>query len=206
MPDESSLEMKKHIKWALSTIIHGGLLFILLISACNNSPAPKPRGFFRIALPEKAFKPFDNEYPYTFEYPVYGVVMPNTSSNKEPWWADIVFPEFRAKIHLSYKPINNNLANYLNDTHTMVGKLIPKATGIREDLVSDAENNVYGIIFHISGSGVASTCQFFVTDSTNHFLRGALYFNVIPNNDSLNPVIEFLKEDIQHMIASLRWK
>lgn len=198
--------MKMRTFLEIRTILHGFLIFVLLITACDNSSAPRPRGFFRIDLPEKDYRLFDKGYPYTFEYPSYGVVLPNTGSTAEPWWADIVFPAFRAKIHLSYKPIHNNLANYLNDTHTMVGKLIPKATGIREDLVRNEENRVYGIIFNIGGSGVASTCQFFVTDSTHHFLRGALYFSVIPNNDSLSPVIEFLKEDIQHMIASLRWK
>lgn len=177
-----------------------------MLVSCNNPPAPRPKGYFRLALPEKEYTHFDMNFPYAFDYPVYASVLPNTSEMTEPWWCDVNFPGFKAKLHLSYKPIRDNLSNYINDTHIMVSKLIPKATGIKEDFIRDDENKVYGIIFNIGGSGVASTYQFFVTDSTRHFLRGALYFNVIPNNDSLAPIIDFLKEDIQHMISSLRWK
>lgn len=186
------------------------LIFVVLgmacfIMACNPSPVPKPRAFFRIDLPEKEYQMFHDTYPYSFEYPVYANINKNLSADAEPWWINVEIPQFKASIHLSYKVIDNNIADYLDDAHKLLHKHIPKATGIREDMIINEEENVYGIIYHIRGMGVASTCQFFVTDSTNHFLRGALYFNVIPNNDSLAPVIDFLKEDIRHMVSTLQW-
>lgn len=189
--------------WSYITVFLLGAM--LLLHSCGPTPVPKPRAFFRIDLPVKEYQLFDEDYPYSFEYPSYATVSRDLSPAAEPWWLNIDVPRFKASIHLSYKKVDNNLGEYLDDTHKMLSKHIPKASGIREDLIANDESKVYGIIYHIRGLGVASTCQFFVTDSTRHFLRGALYFNVIPNNDSLAPVIDFMKEDIQHMVSTLTW-
>ncbi len=186
------------------------ILFFLLpviffLASCGPAPVPKPRAFFRIDLPEKEYRRFDEGFPYSFEYPVYANISKVSSAMAEPWWINVEVPQFKASIHISYKEINNNLAEYLNDTHQLLSKQFAKAAGIREDMILNEHENVYGVIYQIRGPGVASASQFFVTDSLNHFLRGALYFNVIPNNDSLAPVIEFLKEDIQHLVETLRW-
>jgi gliding motility-associated lipoprotein GldD len=181
------------------------LAFILMV-ACSPPPVPKPRSFFRIDMPEKEYLKFENGFPYSFEYPAYASVVSDPSPAAEPWWINIEIPRFKARIHLSYKNVDDNLHEYLDDTHKLLTKHISKASGIREDIITNEEEDVYGIIYNIRGTGVASTCQFYLTDSTRHFLRGALYFNVVPNNDSLAPVIEFLKEDIQHMAMTLKWK
>jgi gliding motility-associated lipoprotein GldD len=181
------------------------LLFLLLLASCGQAPVPKPRAFFRIDMPEKEYQEFDANFPYSFEYPMYAEIKKDPSPQQEPWWINIDVPEFKASIHLSYKKVDNNLAEYLDDTHKLLSRHIAKATGIREDAIINESENVYGIIYHIRGPGVASTCQFYVTDSTDHFLRGALYFNVVPNNDSLAPVIDFLKDDIQHLVSTLKW-
>lgn len=180
-------------------------LFFLLVS-CESNYYPKPKGYIRIDLPEKSYQTFDSDYPYTFAYPVYANVEPNTVQADNPYWIDINFPKFKGKLHISYKPINNNLAAYLEDTRTMVMKHIPKSNGIENKLFENPERNVYGLTYNISGVNAASPYQFYLTDSTTHFLRGALYFNVVPNNDSLAPVIEFLKEDINYLIETFEWK
>jgi gliding motility-associated lipoprotein GldD len=73
-------------------------------------------------------------------------------------------------------------------------------------MIRDDERRIYGVLYEIKGAEAASTLQFYVTDSLSHFLRGALYFNVSPNNDSLAPVIDFIEEDIRHMIGTLNWE
>ncbi len=178
----------------------------LMLSACGDAPLPRPRTYFRIALPDRTYQRFDVGFPYSFDYPSYASIAPRTGAFAEPYWADIVMPRFSARIYLSYKPVRGNLAEYLNDNHLMMSKLIPKSTGIKEDEVIDDINRVYGTIYNVEGSGVASPCQFYLTDSVRHFLRGALYFNVIPNNDSLAPVIQFIKGDIRHLASTLQWK
>jgi gliding motility-associated lipoprotein GldD len=115
-------------------------------------------------------------------------------------------PQFEATLHFSYKIIDGNLASYLEDSHTLVSKHIPKADAIYDSLIIDPQRNVYGLTYRIIGSEAASPYQFFLTDSSKHFLRGALYFNTIPNNDSLQPVIDFIVDDIEHIINTLQWK
>ncbi len=178
----------------------------LLLSSCDGNYVPKPRGYFRIDLPQKNYISFDTNFPYKFEYPDYTEIHPDKHSPNEPYWINLVFPEFQGTLHISYKQVNNNLVDYLEDSRTMVVKLIPKASSIEDELILNRESNVFGLKYNINGIGAASPFQFFVTDSVNHFLRGALYFNIIPNNDSLAPVIDFIKEDIDHMIETFEWK
>ena len=121
-------------------------------------------------------------------------------------WLDIDFSQFNAKIHVSYRPIINNFDALTEDARAMALKHIPKSSGIRQLYVENDEEHVYGLIYDISGTGAASPCQFFVSDTTSRFLRGALYFNLMPNNDSLAPVIDFLRQDIDTLIYSLEWK
>jgi len=185
------------------------LLFALMfLYACNNDDyVPKPRGYFRIALPEKKYKLFDTIYPYSFEYPDYSLVRPDMDKRAEPYWMNLEFPSFKGTLHISYKKVTSDsiLYQYFEDARTFANKHIAKAEDIEPKIIRDDQHQVYGMIYDISGSGVASTYQFCVTDSTTHFLRGALYFNVMPNNDSLSPVIDFIKFDIDHLIQTLRW-
>jgi gliding motility-associated lipoprotein GldD len=182
------------------------LLFLILFAACNETYTPKPRGYFRIDLPEHEYTSLDTTFPYSFEYPVYAVLSPDPFSPEEPYWLNIDFPEHKGRIHLSYKTVDGNLAEYLEDSRQFVMKHIPKASAINDSLILDRERNLYGLVYQIEGMGAASPCQFFVTDSTDHFVRGALYFDVVPNNDSLAPVIDFLQKDIEHLLSTFTWK
>jgi gliding motility-associated lipoprotein GldD len=178
----------------------------VLIPSCSEEYAPKPRGYFRIDLPEKSYTRFDTAYPYTFEYPEYASVVPDTRPSSDPYWINVDFPQFKGRIHISYKPVHENLNEFLEDSRTFVVKHIPKADAIDDSLIYRPEDRVFGLIYYIEGAQAASPCQFFVTDSSSRFLRGALYFNVMPNNDSLAPVIDFIREDIRHMITTFSWK
>jgi gliding motility-associated lipoprotein GldD len=178
----------------------------LLIASCNETYTPKPRGYFRIDLPEHEYIPFDTTFPYAFEYPVYATVSPDPFSLEEPYWLNIEFPEYKGIIHLSYKKVDGNLREYLDDSYQFVMKHIPKASAIDDSIILDRERNLYGLVYQIDGMGAASPSQFFVTDSVEHFVRGALYFELVPNNDSLAPVIDFLRKDIEHLLSTFTWK
>jgi gliding motility-associated lipoprotein GldD len=181
-------------------------VFLFSLNSCNEDYSPKPRGYFRIDFPEKQYVSFDTTYPYTFEYPAYARVVPDDRPSSEPYWVNIDYPQFRGRIHISYKPVHENLPQYLEDARTFVVKHIPKADAIEDSLIYRPEDRVFGLVYYIDGIQAASSCQFFVTDSTSKFLRGALYFNVSPNNDSLAPVISFIRDDIRHMLKTFRWK
>ncbi len=198
------IKMNLNRYYIFLTIIILSLVFI----SCGQNGTPLPRGYFRIELPEKEYQQFDTTFPYSFSYPVYGEVIPDQRADAEPWWADVVFPSFRASLHLSYKTIDEpeQLYDYIEDGRNFVNRHIPKATGFQENLYSNEETNVYGILYEIRGREAASPMQFYLTDSTKHYLRGSLYFNVTPNNDSLAPVIRFLADDIRILMETLEWK
>jgi gliding motility-associated lipoprotein GldD len=187
--------------WPVLTIC-----IILLMASCGEDYSPKPRGYFRIDLPEKEYHLFDTTYPYSFEYPIYARVIPDDRGGTEPYWINIDFPAFGGRIYISYKKVSGNLITYLEDSRTFVMKHIPKADAIDDSLILRREDKVFGLLYTIHGTGAASPYQFFLTDSTTHFVRGALYFNVTPNNDSLAPVIQFIHADIDHLISTFRWK
>jgi gliding motility-associated lipoprotein GldD len=177
---------------------------ILLCVSCSESQVPKPRGHFRIDLPEKEYLSYDSICPFDFEYPVYGIIESVPGAANECWF-NIAFPEYRAKIHLSYQPVSGNLGLLTDDAHRLAYKHSIKADAIEEKIWINEDFNVFGTIYDIEGNA-ASSAQFFVTDSLNHYLRGSLYFNASPNKDSLAPVIDFFREDIIHLVETLKWK
>jgi len=182
-------------------------LVTLFLASCGDEEYyPKPRAYFRIELPPKAYQDFDSTYPYQFEYPDYGKIVFDHRHHNEKYWMNLHFPKFRSTVYFSYKPVQDNLETYINDAHSLVSKLIPKADAIQQNVYDNPQKKVYGTVYNIEGSKAASVLQFYLTDSNKHFVRGALYFNNPPNNDSLQPVIDFLKEDIQHIIESFEWK
>ncbi|SFE23745.1 gliding motility lipoprotein GldD [Thermophagus xiamenensis] len=180
------------------------LVVIFLAVACNNTYPPKPRGYFRIALPPKEYVPIDTLLPYSFERPVYSKIVPHQGYS-EPYWIDLLFPQFKAQVHFSYKPIEKNLYQLFEDNRELAFKHTVKADAIKERLFEAPEKEVYGILYEIKGN-TASPIQFFVTDSVRHFLRGSLYFDVVPNKDSIAPVLNFIKEDLTHLIETITWR
>ena len=190
-----------------------GFFIVIIMAACfscNSTFVPKPRGYFVIDLPKKEYKLFNQSgYPYTFEYPVYANIIKDTAFfgeiTENPWWINVDFPKFNSRIYVSYKEIGKNkLDKLINDAFTLTNKHTSKAISIDDSLINTS-NNVHGIFFKVGGN-VATANQFFITDSVKNFLRGALYFDATPNEDSLGIVNDFLLQDMKHMISTFKWK
>jgi gliding motility-associated lipoprotein GldD len=197
--------------------VRPGIFFISLVLACfivscnSDYTSGKKKGYFRIDFPEKKYQLFNTAgYPYEFEYPVYGNIVKDSmffQDRAEDYWINIDIPRFNGRIHISYKPINktNQFDSLVRDGFKMAYKQhVDVSTGINDSLMR-TPNGVEGIYFSLGGN-TATANQFFLTDSTKHFLRGALYFDATPNEDSLSIVNEFLKKDLLHLINTLRWK
>ncbi len=179
-------------------------LAINIVTGCGGDFTPKPRGYFRIQLPEKKYRAYDSEAPYTFEYPTYAIISKDTDRNTEPFWINMYFPQFKGQLHVSYKPITDNLTRCIEDSRTLAYKHTVKADAINEEPIR-TPNGVSGILYDIEGN-TASSVQFYITDSSKHFLRASLYFNTIPKSDSLGPVVQYIKKDVIHMIKTFKWK
>ncbi len=184
---------------------------ILFIMGCSEpSYTPKPKGYPRIVFPERSYQVYNNEVcPIYFEYPTYAEVLQDTIYFNEepeyPCWLNVNFTPFNATLHLSYKDLKDyKLEELLEDMHKLTYKHSSKADYI-EDQKIETENNVSGLMFDVGGNAASST-QFYLTDNENHFIRGALYINTTPNLDSLSPIIDFLQQDVNYIINSMKWR
>lgn len=192
--------MKKLLFFAL-------VLPTILFISCDDDEevySPKPRGYIRIDFPEKKYSNYQSACPFSFDIPTYSHMKLNTDKGSEPCWYNLEFPQFKATVHLSYKEVDHNLGKYLEDAHEIANKHQIKATGLDEITILRDSAKVYGLLFDIAGN-TASSLQFYMTDSTKHFLRGSLYFNAVPNTDSLKIIVDFLKKDVLNLINTTKW-
>ncbi len=183
-------------------------LLMLAGFACTNTTyTPRPRGYFNIEFPKKTYIVYDGDCPFTFSYPKYATVQPDNGKNGGNCWNNLNFPGFNARLHLTYYGISSakEYQGLVEDARTLAFKHTVKANAIDQKLINYPGKKVYGIYYAIEGN-TASSVQFFLTDSAKHYFRGALYFNERPQYDSVAPVIKFIKQDIDVMINSFKWK
>jgi gliding motility-associated lipoprotein GldD len=183
------------------------LVYIVLILAvsCRMDYTPKPRGYFRISFPPKSYKSLNLPVPYDFQIPVYSYAEPDSFNLDQAFWLTLQIPSNHAQIHISYIKLDKNLPVHIENSRSLVYKHVEKALSIEEQIFINPISKVYGTLYTIKGNA-ASPMQFYLTDSTTNFLRGALYIKELPNADSLRPVIKFLSEDVLHLVESTKWK
>jgi len=183
-----------------------GLVILLLSTACENTYNPKPKGYNRIELPEPTYQSLPDSFPYFFEYSQHAKILRDSSWIAERYWIQIYYPQWVAEVHLTYKSLKGNsktLEQNLEDAYKLTSKHQIKAYSIEESIVKTT-NGKTAVVSELTGE-VPSQFQFYTTDSVNHFFRGALYFRSSTDNDSLAPIIEYVKKDIIHLINTLEW-
>lgn len=173
---------------------------LLLFSACSDDYSPKPIGYFRISLEDKGYELFKSDCSFQFMRPKSAKINEGTQN----CWYNLKYPNHNATLHLTYKQLNSNLPQLIDESYKLAYDHSIKSDGISEKVYMNENTRVYGVMYDIHGNS-ASNLQFFATDSVNHFLRGSLYFNCIPNADSLQPVKDYIKRDLQTMMESLIW-
>lgn len=176
----------------------------LSLLSCGRTEMPLPYGFFRVDLPPHEYKKVNNNYPFDFEMSTSTELNQHHVKGEENW-VDIRYSKLNASIYCSYMPVNNNLEKLLEDARRFVYKHSVKADGIGEKLFENPDKSVFGILYDLKGN-TASSVQFVLTDSTKHFFRGSLYFENVPNKDSIAPMASYIREDILHLMESFEWK
>jgi gliding motility-associated lipoprotein GldD len=183
------------------------MLIVLLTAGCEKDYLPKPLGYNRLDLPAPVYVSLPDSLPYDFEYSAHAKLLDDTTVISEKHWIEIYYPLLKANVHITYKPIGRSqklLEEFLKDSYTLTAKHQIKAYAINE-VITVTPSGKTAVIAELEGE-VPSQFQFMITDSTDHFLRGALYFNTRVNNDSLAPAIDYMKKDIMHLINTVEWK
>ena len=191
--------------------VHKILLLVIAVTlligvtGCRRSATPRPYGYYRIDLPAAEYVVFDGQkVPVKSEVSRYATVLPQEHEG-EGAWMNIHYDMLNADIHCSYMPVHGNLRELTDDAMEFVYKHVTQASAIPEREFLDHKARVYCVLFNLQGN-TASPIQFFMTDSTQHFFRGAVYCNCRPNVDSLQPVLDYLDADIAHFIETFEWK
>ncbi|CAM1350284.1 gliding motility lipoprotein GldD [Tenacibaculum insulae] len=178
--------------------------FLLLISAmllvgCGEETLPKPKGYLSLEYQNLGYNKLNNSRPYRFD-----VAKKATIKNLPQNWLKVQYPKLKASVDITYRPVNNNLRELLIEAEKLVLEHTVKADHISWRDYVDTDKKIYGKMCEISGNA-ASQIQFHVTDSTNHFLKGSLFFYTKPNYDSILPAVEYIKKDMIHMLETLEW-
>ncbi|MFK7782705.1 gliding motility lipoprotein GldD [Psychroserpens sp.] len=186
------------------------LLCIVIVSciSCGNDPIPKPKAMLRLEYPQPKYKTVDIPLPFTFEKneiadPISKIKLDGVNNI---YGVNINYPKLKGTVYLTYKEIkDNNLTDLLRDAQNLTQKHTMIADEIEGDIYENPKKKVFGMFYEVGGNA-ASQSQFYVTDSINHFLVGSLYFNAIPNYDSIYPAAVYLKDDIKHIMETIEWK
>lgn len=170
--------------------------------SCKDDVRPKPKAFLALEYPEAQYRRVDIGCPYTFEKNDLAEIAP--SRNRIPCWITLDYETMNGSIFITYQPVNNNLDSLLTDAQKLPLQHTIKADVIEGDIYTNEFHQTYGMFYEVKGNA-ASQAQFYLTDSTDHFLTGSVYFNSVPNFDSIVPAADYLKKDIRHLMESLKW-
>jgi gliding motility-associated lipoprotein GldD len=180
-------------------------LMTIVFAACSNpqDPFPRPKGWPRIDLPQHAYQKFENNAcPFTFEYPQIGVI---ERQKEDSCWMDLYFKEFECRWHVTYRYVpgsGKSVNDHFEEYRKLVFKHIQKVSQIEETPLAGTQGN--GVLYELFGT-VGVPAQMLYTDSL-HLVMASFYFDTAVRNDSLAPVIDFMKEDMRHMAESIVWK
>lgn len=177
------------------------ILLALTFTSCKDEVLPKPTGFLRLDYPEAKYLNFEkNNCPFSFQMNESAII----KGEKECGFA-ITYPKMKATIYLTYKPVNNNIEKLLKDAQKLTYEHVIKADDILEQPYLNQQKKVYGMFYQVNGNA-ATNSQFYVTDSTKHFITGSVYFYAKPNFDSIMPAASYIKNDMQRLMETLKWK
>lgn len=168
--------------------------------SCKDDAVPKPSSYLRLDYPVAEYAHFENACPFTFDMNSTAIIKQKGDCNFE-----INYPKMKATVYLTYKPVNNNINILLRDAQKLTYEHVIKADDILEQPYRNPDKKVYGMFYQVGGNAATNT-QFYVTDSVKHFVAGSVYFYAKPNFDSIMPAASYLKNDMQNLMESLKWK
>jgi gliding motility-associated lipoprotein GldD len=176
------------------------LIVIQSVFSCKKEVLPKPSSYLRLDYPEAKYVNFENQCPFAFEMNSEAII-----KGEKDCGFTISYPKMKATIYLTYKPVNSNIDKLLHDAQKLTYEHVIKADNILEQPYLNPEKKVYGMFYKVDGNA-ATNSQFYATDSTTHFVTGSVYFYAKPNFDSIMPAASYIRNDMQRLLETLKWK
>jgi len=181
-------------------VIFALLAVLFSVFSCKKEVLPKPSSYLRLDYPVSEYVNFENQCPFTFEMNSEAVI-----KGEKDCGFTITYPKMKATIYLTYKPVNNNIDKLLRDAQKLTYEHVIKADDILEQPFLNPTKKVYGMFYQVDGNA-ATNSQFYVTDSIKHFVTGSVYFYAKPNYDSIMPAASYVRNDMQRLMETLKWK
>lgn len=182
-------------------IVFSAIIVLSFLSfSCKKEVLPKPSSYLRLDYPVAKYVNFENQCPFAFEI--------NSEANikgEKDCGFTILYPKMKATIYLTYKPVNNDIDKLLRDAQKLTFEHVIKADDILEQPYLNPDKKVYGMFYQVDGNA-ATNSQFYATDSTTHFVTGSVYFYAKPNFDSIMPAASYIRNDMQRLLETLKWK
>lgn len=176
------------------------LMVTLSFFSCKKEVLPKPSSYLRLDYPEAKYVNFENQCPFAFEMNSEAII-----KGEKDCGFTISYPKMKATIYLTYKPVNKNIDKLLHDAQKLTYEHVIKADNILEQPYLNPGKKVFGMFYKVDGNA-ATNSQFYATDSTTHFVTGSVYFYAKPNFDSIMPATSYIRNDMQRMLETLKWK
>jgi gliding motility-associated lipoprotein GldD len=184
----------------VKTLKYYMLLLVFGMYACGNDAVPKPKSHLSLEYQKPTYQPLASSCPFTFQVNDFATLKENNCSY------EIHYPKMKATVYLTFKDVNNNIADLLRDAQSLTYKLHTlKADDILERPFVNKDNKVYGMFYEVGGNA-ATNALFYATDSTKHFMTGSVYFYAKPNYDSIMPATKYIQEDMRYIMETLEWK
>lgn len=186
----------------LKKITLAALIFasLLTVAGCKNDVLPKPSSYLRLDYPEAEYIAYKGDCPFEFDTNSQAIVKQNKGCGYS-----ITYPKMKATIYLTYKPVNNDIKILLRDAQKLTYEHVIKADDILEQPFINPDKKVFGMFYQVDGDA-ATNSQFYATDSIKHFVTGSVYFYTKPNFDSIMPAASYIKNDMQRLMETLKWK
>ncbi|MCV9927279.1 gliding motility lipoprotein GldD [Flavobacterium sp. LS1R49] len=178
------------------------ILFImtLMVFSCKDDVVPKPASYLRLDYHEAKYVNFENQCPFAFEMNADAII-----KGEKNCGFTILYPKMKATIYLTYKPVNGDINKLLKDAQKLTYEHVIKADDILEQPYLNKDKKLYGMFYQVDGNA-ATNSQFYITDSIKHFVTGSVYFYAKPNFDSIMPAASYIKNDMQHLMETIKWK
>jgi len=194
-----SVELKSQLMISMRFILV--LFLVALFASCEDEVTIKPKAQLSLEYSKPEYEDVKIGFPFQFQKNKIARL-----DKKRSFGLNLQYPNMKATVYMTYQKVTEtNLDSLLRDAQKLAYDHAVKAESIPNHPFVNPDDNVYGMFYMINGNA-ATQAEFYLTDSIQNFITGALYFEAKPNFDSIYPAVIYLRKDMRRIMETLRWK